>query len=367
MKVALVHYWLVTMRGGERVLEALCRLYPQADIFTHVVNRDILSPVLRQHTIYTSFIQKLPGSIKHYPKYLPLMPLALEQWDLSDYDLIISCESGPAKGVLTRAESLHVCYCHTPMRYLWDFYHEYLANSSFLVRAGMRLLSPALRQWDVVSSNRVDHFIANSHTVARRIRKHWRREAAVVNPPVNIENFPLSTQTREDFYLCLGQLVAYKRIDIAVAACTRLNLPLVVAGEGDCLETLKKIAGPSVRFVGRPDGAEVCRLLSCCRALLFPGEEDFGIVPVEAMSTGAPVIAFKRGGATETVIDGVTGILFAEQTCESLCQSLQDFERNPDVFDPLTISLHAEKYGEEHFNTAFLAQVEAARLAFNRD
>lgn len=366
MKVALVHYWLVTMRGGEKVLEALCLLYPQADIFTHVVDREKLSPILQKHNIYTTFIQKLPGSKKHYPKYLPLMPFALEQLDLSAYDLIISCESGPAKGVLTRAESLHVCYCHTPMRYLWDFYHDYLARSSFLVRTCMRLLSPALRLWDTVSSNRVDYFIANSHTVARRIRKHWRREAAVVNPPVNIENFPLSTETREDFYVCLGQMVSYKRMDIAVAACTRLNLPLVVAGEGECLESLKKMAGPTVRFVGRPDSAEVYRLFSRCRALLFPGEEDFGIVPVEAMSTGAPVIAFNRGGATETVVDGVTGILFAEQSCDCLCQSLQDFERNHSDFDPVSISKHAEKYSEKHFEAAFLAQIEAARRAFDK-
>lgn len=365
MKVALIHYWLVNMRGGERVLEALCRLYPQADIFTHVVDKEKLSSIIARHNIYTTFIQKLPGSKKHYPKYLPLMPYALEQLDLSAYDLVISCESGPAKGVLTRAECLHVCYCHTPMRYLWDFYPEYLASSSFFVRVFMRLLSTPLRIWDVISSNRVDHFIANSHTVARRIRKHWRRDAAVVNPPVNIGAFPLSTQAREDFYVCLGQMVSYKRMDLAVAACSRLNLPLVVAGEGDCLEALKKIAGPSVRFVGRPDSAEVYRLFARCRALIFPGEEDFGIVPVEAMSAGSPVIAFNRGGATETVIDGTTGLLFDQQTCDSLCQCLQDFEQQYAAFDSSVISAHAAKYSEKHFEVAFLAQIETAKKDFD--
>lgn len=364
MKVALIHYWLVNMRGGERVLEALCRLYPQADIFTHVVDKEKLSPTIASHNIYTTFIQKLPGSKKHYPKYLPLMPYALEQLDLSAYDMVISCESGPAKGVLTRAECLHICYCHTPMRYLWDFYPEYLASFSFFVRVFMRLFTTPLRIWDVVSSNRVDHFIANSHTVASRIRKHWRREAAVVNPPVSIDAFPLSTEAREDFYVCLGQMVTYKRMDLAVAACSRLNLPLVVAGEGDCLESLKKNAGPTIRFVGRPDTAEVYRLFAQCRALIFPGEEDFGIVPVEAMSAGSPVIAFNRGGATETVIDGVTGMLFKHQTCDSLCQCLQAFEQQHASFDSGAISQHAAQYSEKHFEAAFLAQIETAKKAF---
>lgn len=361
MKVALIHYWLINMRGGERVLEALCRLYPQADIFTHVVDRSTISSTIAEHTIYTTFIQKLPGSKKYYQKYLPFMPFALEQLDLSAYDLVISCESGPAKGVLTRAESLHVCYCHTPMRYLWDFYPDYLANASCLVRFFMRLIFTPLRVWDVISSNRVDHFIANSRTVAQRIRKHWRRQAAVVNPPVAIEAFPLSTQPREDFYVCLGQMVSYKRIDLAVEACTRLGLPLVVAGEGECYTALKKIAGPTVRFVGRPDADGVYDLFSRCRALLFPGEEDFGIVPVEAMSTGAPVIAFKRGGATETVIDGTTGMLFEQQTVECLCQSIKKFEQIHSTFDNAAISTHAAQYSEKHFETAFTAQIEIAR------
>lgn len=360
MKVAIVHYWLVNMRGGERVLESLCRLYPQADIFTHVVDHSKLSPIIAQHTIYTTFIQKLPGSKKHYPKYLPLMPLALEQLNLSQYDLVISSESGPAKGVITRADTVHVCYCHSPMRYLWDFYPEYLAAASPLVRFFMRIFCTPLRMWDVLSSNRVDHFVANSHTVAKRIQKHWRRPATVIYPPVSLASFPLSTAPRENFYLCLGQMVSYKRMDIAVEACTRLGLELIVAGEGECLQALQKKAGPTVRFVGRPDTQEISKLFSRCRALIFPGEEDFGIVPVEAMSTGAPVIAYKRGGATETIIDGITGTFFAQQNVDCLCQCLLDFEQRYADFDCTRISQHAASFSVERFESAFRQHVADA-------
>ncbi len=359
-KVALVHYWLVNMRGGERVLEALCRLYPQADIFTHVLDRQRLSPLLQSRNIATTFIQRLPAGRRLYQKYLPLMPLALEQLDLGGYDLIISSESGPAKGVLTRAESTHICYCHTPMRYLWDFYPQYLAAASAPVRLAMRPLFHRLRQWDVLSAARVDHFVANSRTVARRIRKHWRRDAAVVHPPVDTGAFPLREGTRGDYYLYLGQLVDYKRVDLAVAACTRLGRPLVVVGEGEARKRLEAQAGPSVRFVGRRDGAEIARLYAGCRALLFPGEEDFGIVPVEAMATGAPVIAYGRGGATETVVDGVTGLFFHEQQVDALTAAMEAFERRESGFDPAAIRTHALAFSEERFRREFLEQVARA-------
>lgn len=364
-KVALVHYWLVNMRGGEHVLEALCRLYPQADIFTHVLDRERLSPLLRERAIYTTFIQRLPASRRLYQKYLPLMPLALEQLDLTGYDLVISSESGPAKGVLTRTESTHICYCHTPMRYLWDFYPQYLASASPLVRLAMRPLCSRLRQWDVLSANRVDHFIANSRTVARRIRKHWRREAAVVHPPVDTSAFPLRTAGRKEYYLCLGQLVDYKRVDLAVRACTRLNRPLVVAGEGEARASLEALAGPTVRFVGRRDGADIGRLYAGCRALLFPGEEDFGIVPVEAMATGAPVIAYGRGGVTETVIEGATGLFFEEQRVESLVAAIEDFERRESGFDPAVIRARALAFSGERFEQEFLMQAAQA-VSINR-
>ena len=359
-KVALIHYWLVNMRGGERVLEALCRMYPQADIFTHVVDKSALSPLLAQKNIHTTFINSLPGSRKHYQKYLPLMPLALEQLNLNDYDLVISSESGPAKGVLTRADCPHVCYCHSPMRYLWDFYPQYLEAASAPIRLAMRPVFTRMRLWDVVSANRVDHFVANSATVARRIRKHWRREAAVVFPPVDVHNLPLATEPRQDYYLFLGQLVEYKKAQLAVEACTRLNRRLIIVGDGECRAKLQSLAGPSVTFAGRLPAADVLRHYSQCRALLFPGEEDFGMVPVEAMATGAPVLAYGRGGATETVLDQQTGLFFHQQSVDALCETLLAFEQNEQHFDPVRIRAHALHFDEDRFATAMHAEITKA-------
>lgn len=359
-RVAIIHYWLVNMRGGERVLEALCRMYPQAVIYTHVLDRDKLSPLLQGRDIRTTFIQRLPMAARLYRYYLPLMPLALEQLDLSAYDLVISSESGPAKGVITRADCVHLCYCHTPMRYLWDFYPQYLASAPPPVRPLMRLLFPRLRQWDVLSAGRVDHFVANSATVARRIRKHWRREASVAYPPVDVRTFVPSAEPRGEYYLCLGELVEYKRADLAVRACARLGRPLVVAGDGPCRDALAAAAGPMTRFVGRQTWEEVARLYAGCRALLFPGEEDFGMVPVEAMAAGAPVLAYGRGGAVETVLDGVTGLFFAEQSEDALCQAILDFERREESFDAARIRRQAMNFDETRFIAAMRAEVERA-------
>lgn len=363
MRVALVHYWLVNMGGGERVLETLCRMYPQADIFTHVLHRKALTPVLARHSIRTSFINRLPGSRTLYQRYLPLMPLALEQFDLTSYDLVISSESGPAKGVITRADSLHVCYCHTPMRYLWDNWPEYLSTAGPLTRLGMRFLLPGLRRWDQLSAARVDHFLANSRTVARRIRKHWRRAAEVVYPPVNIDSFTMRAGGRGEFYLCLGRLTGYKRVDLAVKACSRLKRPLLVVGEGESRKALKACAGPCVRFLGRQTDAEVAGLLARSRALLFPGEEDFGIVPLEAAASGVPVLAYGRGGATETVRENSTGLFFAEQSVEALEEAILEFERRESDFDPAEMRRHAEGFNETRFMQEFAAQVEAAKRA----
>lgn len=360
MKVALVHYWLVNMGGGEKVLEALCRLYPQADIFTHVLDRDRLLPEFRRHDIRTTFIDRLPASRRLYKKYLPLMPHALELLDLTDYDLVISSESGPAKGVITRPDSLHVCYCHTPMRYLWDNWPAYMRSTGRLSRLAMRLMLPSLRQWDSLSAQRVDHFVANSRHVARRIRKYWRREAAVVHPPVDTQAFTPRRTPGGEHYLCFGRLASYKRVDLAVEVCTRLDRPLVVVGDGEMLPRLKAKAGPSVRFTGRLDDTAVRELMARSRALLFPGEEDFGIIPVEAMSAGVPVIAYGRGGATETVIDGETGLLFAEQSAESLAAALRRFEQCEMDFDPSRLHAHAENFSRERFLSGFREQVDAA-------
>ena len=288
------------------------------------------------------------------------MPHALEQLDLTDYDLVISSESGPAKGVITRPDCLHVCYCHTPMRYLWDNWPAYMRSTGRLSRLAMRLLLPSLRQWDCLSAQRVDHFVANSRHVARRIRKYWRREAAVVHPPVDTKAFTPRAEPGGEHYLCFGRLASYKRVDLAVEVCTRLGRPLVVAGDGEMMQQLKAKAGPNVRFVGRQDDAAVRELMSRSRALLFPGEEDFGIIPVEAMSSGVPVIAYGRGGATETVVDGETGLLFAEQTPESLADALHRFEQCEGDFDPQRLHAHAEKFSTENFLTGFRHEVDAA-------
>lgn len=363
MRVALVHYWLVTMRGGEKMLEALCRMYPQADIFTHVYDPEAVSATIRQHKVTTSFIQRLPFAKKAYQRYLPLMPLALEQFDLRGYDLVISTESGPAKGVLTSAETTHICYCHTPMRYVWDFYQDYLAEAGAFTRFAMRPLTHYLRMWDALSAQRVDHFIANSHNVARRIRKHYRRESTVIYPPVDVSAFtpPLGQYAPpQDYYLYLGQLVGYKRADLAVAACTRMNRPLLVMGEGPELQRLKAMAGPSVEFLGWQPAPVIQEKMQQCRALLFPGEEDFGIVPLEAAAAGRPVIAYGKGGALETVVHGTTGLHFARQTEEALCEAMEAFEAAEATFTPAVLTAHASRFSEDRFQQEITDLVASA-------
>ncbi len=370
--VAIVHYWLLHMRGGEKVLEALCRMYPDAPIYTHVCHKENLSPLLQSRRIVTTFIQRLPWAKKLYQKYLPLMPIALEQLDLTAYDLIISSESGPAKGVLTRADAVHVCYCHSPMRYLWDFYPQYLASASTLVRFAMRPFFFLLRQWDVLSAQRVDFFVANSRTVRQRIAKHWRRESVVVHPPVDVERFTLSCTPREDFYFCMGQLVDYKRVDIAIEACLALKKKLVIVGDGEIRARYEKrvqqaiaqgASAELIEFRGRCNDATVQDLYARCAALLFSGEEDFGIVPLEAMATGAPVIAYGKGGATETVVDGQTGLFFYEQTTEALCEALLRFESFRSSFDAQRIREHAITFDEARFCHEMQAAIDAAQEA----
>lgn len=360
MRVAIVHYWLVGMGGGEKVLEAICRLYPQADIYTHALRPEAISDAIRSHRIRTTFINRLPLASRFYQTYLPLMPRALEQLDLTGYDLVISSESGPAKGVVTRADAAHVCYCHTPMRYLWDYWPQYLAGASLPKRIGMRFFLPYLRRWDVLSAFRVDKFIANSRTVARRIAKHWRREAAVVYPPVNISGFPVRTRPGGKYYICAGRLTPYKRVDLAIRACVRLGRKLLVVGDGEDMARLRALADGNVTFAGRLDESGLLDALAEARALIFPGEEDFGIVPVEAMASGLPVIAYGRGGATETVLHGSTGLFFEKQDTDSLCGAIMEFEAGEDGFLPEKARERAENFSADKFSQRFQAEIEKA-------
>lgn len=358
-RIAIVHYWITSWRGGEKVLEALVKLFPDADIYTHVYDPDVVaaSP-LANRQIRTTFIHRLPFAKRLYQKYLPLMPMALEQLDLSGYDLVISTESGPAKGVIVPPGTAHICYCHTPMRYVWDMYHEYLAHAGWFTRLMMRPLIHYLRMWDRLSADRVDHFIANSAFVARRINKFYRREAQVLYPPIKIDEFTLS-KGHEGFYLIVGALVRYKKADLAVRAFNQRGLPLVVIGDGELFNEIKAIAGPNVKVLGRQSRAVILDHYRRCKALVFPGIEDFGIVPVEAMATGKPVIAFGKGGALETVIDGVTGLHFHEQTEAALIEAIGRMESGEVYFDPLAIRAHAATFDMPHFRQQLLAFIEA--------
>lgn len=369
LKVAISHYWLVGMRGGEKVVEALCDMFPQADIFTHVYLPDAVSEKIRRHKVTTTFIGRLPYAGSFYKQYLPLMPLALEHLDLSGYDLVISSESGPAKGILAPPGAAHVCYCHSPMRYIWNMRHEYQATSGFPTRFLMPPLAHYLRMWDSASAARVDHFVANSRTVAARIRRYYGRHAAVVVPPVDVGSLEcVGEHEVRDYLLMVGELVPYKRPELPVQACNRLGIKLIVIGGGEMLKQIRKLAGPTVTVMG-PQPFDVLRHhYARCRALIFPGEEDFGIVPVEAMASGRPVIAYGRGGATETVVPNVTGVFFDVQTVDAVIDALHGFDAS--AFDSEKIVAHAQNFSIGRFMTEMSGQIEhlvdAPHEAFRR-
>lgn len=359
-RVALIHYWLVGMRGGEKVLEALCRMFPDADIYTHVHVPGRISPTINAHRIRTTRVGRLPFASRLYQKYLPLMPRALEELDLTGYDLVISSESGPAKGVIPPPDAPHLCYCHSPMRYLWDQYSVYRDSASPLMRTLMPRLAHDLRAWDTASAARVDGFAANSTHVANRIHKYWRRDSDVVHPPVAVGEFaPVPRSEVGDFYLWAGELVPYKRPDLAVDAFTRMGKRLVViGGPAKAGRALAEHAGPSVTFLGQVPFEVLRAHLARCKALIFPGEEDFGIVPVEAMASGRPVIAYGRGGALDTVIDGKTGFLFNDQCVDGLIEAVERFEgAGFDRIDPGPLVAHARRFDETAFRRGIAASL----------
>ena len=342
MKVALVHDWLTGMRGGEKCLEILCELFPEATLYTLLHKKGSVSEAISRMRIETSFVQSLPFVTDHYRKYLPLFPTAVEQFDLTGFDLVISSSHCVAKGVITSPETCHICYCHTPMRYAWEMYYTYFSKNSLnpVVRWTVPFFMNYLRTWDERSSDRVDHFVANSQNVRRRIKKHYRRDAEVIYPPVDTGYFGMSKDQGE-YFLVVSALVPYKRIDLAVLVFNQLNLPLLIVGEGAEKKKLMKMAKENIKFIDWQSGPELTRYYQRCRALIFPGEEDFGIVPVEVQACGRPVIAFGKGGATESISGAYpgqeisslhTGLFFYPQTAEALIQALRRFESAR--FDP---------------------------------
>ncbi|GCE03787.1 glycosyltransferase [Dictyobacter aurantiacus] len=359
MKVALVHDYLNQMGGAERVVLAFHEIFPEAPLYTSIYDPKRVDPAFQKMDIRTSFMQKLPLVTRHHQPYLPLYPFAMENLDLRGYDLVLSSSSAFGKGVITRPETMHICYCHTPMRWCWN-YQEYVEREQLgkVARGVLPFLITGLRVWDQTSAQRVDHFIANSPAIAERIRKYYRREAAYIPPPVDTKRFPFEPDMLPgDYFLAVSRLIPYKRLDLAIEACNRLQLPLVIIGGGRDEERLKRLAGPTIRFMGRLSDEEVIYYFQHCRAFLFPGEEDFGITPLEAQACGRPIIAYGAGGALASIIDGVTGVFFQEQTVESLASVLATFDERH--FDPQVIHNHALEFDNSRFNRRILQFIEA--------
>lgn len=349
MKVALIHDWLPFMGGAERVLTNFLEIYPDAPIYTTVANKEKLDSPLKEADIRVSHLQKGKKSIDNHRKLFPFMPTAIESFNLNEYDIVLSSSSSVAKGIITNPNTMHICYCHSPMRYGWEFSYEYagkMAGKSKIVNKALSYFLSGMRLWDNSSSDRVDYFIANSENVSKRIWKHYRRESVVIHPPVRCNLFKPS-EIDEEYFLILSRLQEYKRIDVAVEAFNKNGLPLVIIGDGPEREKLEKMAKSNIKFLGRQPDDIIKGYYSKCKAFIFPGEEDFGITPLEAQASGRPVIAYGKGGALETVVNGVTGVFFEEQNQESLNEAIKKF--NTIKFDKFKIRKHAEKFDESIF------------------
>jgi glycosyltransferase involved in cell wall biosynthesis len=363
LRVAIVHHWFLSRAGGERVFDSIATIFPTADVFTLFFDKKKFPAALHRHKITTSFLDKIPAARKKHRQLLPFYPLAVEMLDLSGYDLVISSDSGPMKGVLTDPHSTHICYCHSPMRYLWDGYAKYHQSMSPLVRTIFGVTSHYVRNWDYAAAQRVDHFIANSHYVAARIRKYYRRESTVIHPPIDTTGSFLASKV-EDYYLAVGRLIPYKRTDILIKACAELGRKLVIVGDGPEKKKLERQAPKNVEFLGELDDSALRDVYAKARALLFAADEDFGMVPLEAQSYGRPVIAYGKGGSLETVIgvhpspgrghEGedattLTGVFFEFQTVDSLVKAIRAFEASEESFSPFVAQNHARQFDTSVF------------------
>ncbi len=355
LKVAIVHDWLVNYGGAERVVEEFLKVFPQADIYTLVYDKKKMGKIFPEEKVHTSFVQKIPMATKLYTKFLSLMPKAFESFDLTQYDLVLASSSSCAKGVIVSPKSAFVAYIHTPMRYAWDLYFDYKKRANPIVGKFMEMQIPKIRLWDYVSAQRIDATIANSNYIARRIKRFWNKDAQVIYPPVDTERLTPSGQETEDFYVVFSRFVPYKRIDLAISACGQLGRKLVVIGGGSQEKELRDLAASyknaTIEFTGRISDKEVQEYLQKCRGLIFCAEEDFGIIPVEAQACGRPVIAYKKGGTFETVIDGTTGVHFERQETESVKDAVLRFEKlyEEGTFKTQDIVAHAKKFSAERF------------------
>lgn len=362
MRIALVHDHLTQDGGAERVLKAFQEIWPEAPIFVLFYDKHKV-PGFESSQVQQSFLSKMPFGMKKYQWYLPFMPLATERHNLSDYDIVLSSTSAFAKGVLTKPNTVHISYCHTPTRYLWTDTHSYIEDLKYnrFIKALLPRLIYKLRIWDKMSTDRVDHFIANSNTVRGRIKKYYRRDSDIIYPPVDMHTFYVSSDV-DNYFVTGGRMVPYKRFDLVIQAFNRLNIPLKIYGDGPELDRLKKIAKPHIEFLGRVSDEEKARLLSKAQAFIHPQIEDLGITPIESMASGRPVIAYGVGGATETVIPGKTGLFFYEQTWESLLDTIIHFDTH--TWDSEAIQRHASKFGKQLFQEKIKKYVEDRQKDF---
>ena len=368
MRVALIHDHLAQDGGAEKVLKVLADEYKQASIYTLLYEKDNVDKYFKDRKIHTSIIQRLPFGVKHYKWYMPFMPMAVEFFDLRNYDVVISDVSGFAKGVITSTHTPHICYCHTPTRYLWDYTHQYIneLNYNKYFKKLISLVLNYMRMWDRLAADRVDYFMANSKTVQKRIKKYYRRESTVIYPPVEVDNFSIS-DTIGDYFLIGGRLAPYKRVDIVIKAFKKTDKKLKIFGSGVDIQRLKKIAGlsPNIEFLGRVNDKELAELYSKCLAFINPQEEDFGITQVEAMASGRPVIAYKRGGAVEIIEEGKTGFFFDKQKPDAIQYLIESFNSNS--FDPRYIKNYAEKFSSERFKREIKDYINGAIEDFKKN